>query len=136
MSAKKRSDNKFKRLVFTSLNTPFQIWRRSSQALMMHWLSNRAQMLARSSYFFIVTSVYLTIVPRTRCLFAAKSAKLLGSGILQRKEAATKEADKRKSCLIVSFGDYYSGKWCPGLTLFYRYVALINVVHKVNLSIK
>ena len=54
---------------------------------------------------------------------------MLGSGILKRKEAATKEADKRKSCLIVSFGDYYSGKWCPGLTLFYRCVAFINVVN-------
>ena len=59
--------------------------------------------------------------PEPGAFFAAKSAKLLGSGILQRKEAATKEADKRKSYLIVSFGDYYSGKWCPGLTLFYRY---------------
>jgi hypothetical protein len=56
--------------------------------------------------------------------FAAKAAKLLGSEVLNRKGAAAKDADKKKSCLIISFGDYFARKWCPGLTLFYRYVAI------------
>ena len=56
--------------------------------------------------------------------FAAKAAKLLGSEVLNRKGAAAKEADKRKSCLIISFGDYFARKWYPGLTLFYLYVAV------------
>ena len=35
--------------------------------------------------------------------FATKSLKLLGSGVFEKK----KEFDKKKLCLILSFGDYY-----------------------------
>ena len=48
---------------------------------------------------------------------AAKSAEILGPDVLE----GGKVLEKKKSCLIASFGDYSKGKWCPGLILFYRY---------------
>ena len=59
------------------------------------------------SYFLIVISLYLTIVPRTR----SKICEIVGE----------RNSPKKKSYLIVSFEDYYSRKWCAGHTLFYRY---------------
>ena len=43
--------------------------------------------------------------------------KLLGSGVFEKK----KEFEKKKTCLIVSFGDYYRNKWYPGMIFIYRY---------------
>ena len=50
--------------------------------------------------------------------FAAKSEYLLGHEMLNK----IKEGEKKKSCLIVSFGEYSKSKWLPCLTLFYRYI--------------
>ena len=49
--------------------------------------------------------------------FASKSLKLLGSGVLEKK----KEFEKKKSCHIISFGDFFRNKWYPGMIFIYRY---------------
>jgi len=49
-------------------------------------------------------------------VYAERSAALLGHEVIERQ----REIELKKTCLIVSFGDYSKGKWCPGIILFYR----------------
>ena len=56
--------------------------------------------------------------------FANKSLRLLGGDVFEKK----KECEKKKSCLILSFGDYYQNNWCPADILLYRFVLLIVIL--------
>jgi len=48
--------------------------------------------------------------------FAALSDEIVGPEMVQKMI----DIEKKKSCLIVSFGEYEKELWCPALILFYR----------------
>ena len=74
----------------------------SSNDALIEQQAQRAQMLARSSFFFIVTWVYLTIVPRTRCLFCSEIREIVGERYPPKKRSRNEESGQ-KEILLNSF---------------------------------
>ena len=76
-----------------------------------------SQIPGKVSYYISSSKyTYLPISLDPGEFFASKSLRLLGGGVFEKK----KEYEKKKTCLILSFGDYYKNVWCPALIFLYR----------------
>ena len=65
-----------------------------------------------SNYFYVLD----TLASKA----AARAKRLLGTDVIGKGEQVVEGHDLKRTCIIISFGDYEAEVWCPGLTFIYK----------------